>query len=163
MGWIARLFRAVPKEEMEGIRLDGARWEIDGPETFAVLLTALQGWLPDDSVLYFEGGEPDKQLSEFLAAYSIQERAHIAMGTIWPRPKVFHVPASEEILMALAEIMEHHSEQELATHFHVYFDNKVLLEWYDAFSGCMQVSGLFSENQISSFANQLGRDYRRLT
>ncbi len=130
MGWISKLFRAVPKDEMEGIHLDVTQpyWEVDSPKTFQELFNALQGWLPEGVILYFEGGSPDAEINDFMTKYSVHEQAHVAMGTIWPRPKIFHVPAEPAILTELSKIMEHHAEPELAGHFHAYKNNFVLLE-----------------------------------
>ena len=163
MGWLAKLFRAVPKEEMAGIRLDTSRsyWEVDGPKTFAEMFCALRGWLSPGSVLYFEGGSPDTEIDDFMAAYSVPEQAHIAVGTIWPRPKIFHVPASQAALTKLAEIMERHAEPELAVHFHIYHGATVLLEWHDAFSQPILISGEVGEEQIKQFADTLGARYRK--
>ena len=68
VGWLGRLFGAVPKEEMEGIRLDtaGSYWEIDGFRTFVELFNALEGWLPEGAVLYFEGGSPDAEIDSTI-------------------------------------------------------------------------------------------------
>ena len=164
MGWLARLFGAVPKEEMGGIRLDmsGAYWEIDGPKTFVELFNALQGWLPEGAVLYFEGGSPDAEIDDFIATYSIPEQAHVAMGTIWPRPKVFHVPATATVLTDLARIAEHHAEPELAIHFHVYRNDSVLLDWHDAFFQPMLLSRAIPEEQVKAFANKFGKKFRKI-
>ncbi len=89
-------------QKLSSLDMGRPHWEIDGPGTFPELFRSLQGWLPEDAVLYFEGGYPDAQISEFIAAHSIPERAHVAMGTIWPRPKVFHVPATATVLTDLA-------------------------------------------------------------
>lgn len=163
MGWLGKFFKAAPKEEMEGVSLDTEQpyWEISGPRTFAELFHALQGWLPEGAILYFEGGSPDAEINEFMADNSIPEQTHIAMGTIWPRPKVFHVPATEAILTKLAKIMEHHAEPELADHFHVYYAKAVLFEWDDAFLEPMLISGRISEEQVKIFADKIGKKYKR--
>jgi len=164
MGWIGKLLGAVPKADMDGIRLDTTQpyWEVDGPKTFAELFRALQSWLPRSLILYFEDGSPDSEIFDFMAAHSIPEQAHVAVGTIWPRPKIFHVPASESTLTKLAAIMEHHAEPELAIHFHVYEDATVLLEWHDAFSQPMLIDGSFAEEMVKSFASIFGADYRKI-
>jgi len=84
MGWLRRLFRAVSREEMMGIHLDttGPYWETPGPRDCCTLFQALQGWLPPNAVLYFEGGSPDAEINEFMAAFSIPELTHVAMGTV---------------------------------------------------------------------------------
>ena len=167
MGWLGRLFRAVlkeeavPEEEMNGICLDHTLpyWEVYGLRTFTELFHVLRGWLPEGSVIYLEGGLPDTEINDFIATYSIPEQTHVAMGTIWPRPKVFHVPATEAILTELAGIMDHHAEHELANHFHVYCANTVLLEWHDAFYQPMLISGSIPEEQIKLFADKVGKKH----
>ena len=87
---------------------------------------------------------------------------HAPMGTIWPRPKVFHVPATVTILTELARIMKHHAEPELAIHFHVYRNNSVLLEWHDAFSQPMLMSGAIPEEKVKVFADKIGKNFRKI-
>lgn len=164
MGWLARLFGAVPKEEMDGIRLSTAAsyWEVDGPKTFEEMFNALRGWVPQDAVLYFEGGSTDAEIDNFMAKHSVPEVSHVALGTIWPRPKVFHVPATVSILTELARIMKHHAEHELAVHFHVYRNDSVLIEWHDSFSQAMLISGDIAEEKVKIFADKIGKSFRRI-
>src|SRR5689334_10282197 len=129
MGLLAKVFGAVSREEMRGIHLDVTRscWEVSGKTDFPSLLTALPGLLSEESILYFEGGSPGGELQEFLQARAIPERAHVAYGTIWPKPRVFHVPATPEIISRLADLTRLCAYPELAIHFHVYRDQSVLL------------------------------------
>jgi hypothetical protein len=57
MGLLARIFGAVSREEMRGIRLDLTRpfWEVSGETDFAALFAALPDLLPSECVFYFEG------------------------------------------------------------------------------------------------------------
>ena len=162
MGWLGKLFGAMTKEQMQGICLDTSQsyWEVDGPKTFTELFHGFRGWTLPNLILYFEGGSPDTEINDFMAAYSIPEQAHVAMGTIWPRPKIFHVPGSEATLTKLAKIMEHHAEPELAIHFHVYQGATVLLQWHDAFTQPILISGTLAEEQVKSFADSIGKKYR---
>ncbi|MBI1748050.1 MAG: hypothetical protein HYR55_15895 [Acidobacteria bacterium] len=164
MGRISKLFRAVAKDEMVGIHLDLTQpyWQVDGPKTFQELFDALQGWLPEGVILYFEDGSPDAEINDFMAKYSCQGQAHVAMNTIWPRPNIFHVPAEPAILTELSKIMEHHAEPELAIHFHVYKNNIVLLEWHDAFSQPIRLNGSIPEVQVENFAKKAGKKFRKI-
>ena len=164
MRWIDRLLESIRGTEGEGIRLDISRshWEMDGPETFADLFKVLQGWLPEGAILYFEGGYPDAEITDFFNKQSIPEPVSVAKGTIWPRPRICHIPATNAVLAELAVIMEHHAEPELAVHFHVYRDNTVLIEWHDAFAQPILMSGLISEEQIGVLAGRIGKDYRKI-
>jgi hypothetical protein len=157
MGLLAKLFRAVPSEEMNGIHLDvqHARWELSGKTDFPSLFNVLPELLPDGCILYFEGGSPDGDLLDFLRAHSVPEHAHVAYGTIWPRPKVFHVPAVSEAFQRLAELTRSCASPELAVHFHVYRDQTVLLEWHDVFDQEMLLSGEFPEQKVRTFAERL--------
>jgi hypothetical protein len=112
------------------------------------LFRALDGWLPEGSVLYFESGYPDAEIEAFMAENAIAEQVHIALGTIWPRPRVFHVPGTSEMVNKLASIMERHAEPQLAVHFHVYREGIVLLEWHDAFSQPMLVAASVPDAKV---------------
>ncbi|MFZ1748189.1 MAG: hypothetical protein WBO24_03100 [Nitrospirales bacterium] len=163
MGWLTRLFKSVPNDQMEGIRLNTREtyWEVEGPKTFAEMFNALKGWISEDAVLYIEGGTPDAEIDRFIATHSVSGTLHIARGTIWPRPKIFHVPATRLVLTELSKIMKHHAEPELAVHFHVYRKDLVLLEWHDAFSQPMLMSDAIPEETVKVFANKIGKNFKK--
>ena len=164
MGWLARLLGAVPREERDGIGLDCSvsHWQLDGTRCAETFLTALRGWLPDGAMLYFEGGSPDDEIRAFMARHAVPERVHVAMGTIWPRPSVFHVPVSDAVLVELAGIMAHHAEPELAIHVLVYRDDTVLLQWYDAFSDPLLLSGSIAREQVEELARRIGGGFEKV-
>ena len=160
MGLLRRLIGSTPKEELKGIRLDLTQpfWELDGETDFPSLLSALIGFLPGGCTLYFEGGFSEGELVQFMKARQIQERIHVAVGTLWPRPKYYHIPATSENLSELAEIAEHHAEPELAVHFHVYCEQKIILEWHDAFAQPMLLAGTLGEGKVKVLANELNME-----
>jgi hypothetical protein len=165
MGLIARIFGAVSREEMSGICLDTAHpfWELSGKTDFPPLLAALPDLLPDGCTLYFEGGCPSGELLGFLREHGIPERAHVACGTIWPKPKVFHLSAAGETTGRLGDLMRSCAHPELAIHFHVYRDQSVLMAWYDAFSGPMLLAGGLPEQKVRTFAVRLGMSCRKVS
>lgn len=162
MAWLARLLGAAPRAEWNGLHIDpnSEHWELEGPQNFSALLRALDGWLPDASILYFEGGSPDHEIASFMAAAGVPEQAHIALGTVWPQPRVFHVPAGGQIAR-LAEIMEHHAGPELALHFHVYRPAEVLVQWHDVFEDPLIISSSIPEEHVIALAKRVGTPYRR--
>jgi len=164
MGLLARIFGAVSRKQTNGISLDRKHlyWELSGKTDFSSLLTALIDLLPRDSVLYFEGGSPSGELLEFLNLHKIPERAHVAYGTIWPRPLVIHIPATSEVMVRLSELMCSRGCWELAIHFHVYSNRSILLEWYDAFTTqSMCLSAELPEQKVRRFAERLGMSSKR--
>ncbi len=151
-------------DELPGIHIDPCSpyWEVDGPESFAELFDALNGWLPEGSILYFEGGMmTDTEIETFFANYSIPEVTQVATGTIWPGEKVFHVPATAKAFAHFASIMTYDDEPILAVHFHVYRNNSVLIEWHDAFDQPMIFSADTPKTKIKESADRLGTNFKR--
>ena len=159
---IAKVIGTVPESEMEGVHLDYSKphWELSGAQEFPTLFKELENFLPPDSVLYFEDGSPSGELLKFLESSSIPEQLHVAYGTAWPRPKIFHIPATKENLEKLTDLTEHCATPELAIHFHVYCNGEVLIEWHDAFDNPMYVSQYFSKDQIKSLCISLSMNYK---
>jgi hypothetical protein len=161
---VAKVLGAVPPEERDGIRLDTTHlyWEVSGRTDFPSLFEALSDLLPEDSVLYFEDGAPRGALLEYLEAQEVPERARVAYGTIWPRPRVLHLPATRNTMKRLAEMMKSRRPWELAIHFHVYRGQTVLLQWHDAFTVPMLLSGELPEEKVKAFAERLGMSYKQV-
>ena len=157
MGIFGRLFRCTPKEELNGIKLnlDEPFWELTGKTDFPALFRALHEILPENSILYFEGGSPSGQLLDFLNTKSVPEQTHVAVSTIWPRPDYYHVPATAENISRLADISENIAEPELAVHFHIYCKGEVVLQWHDVFSDPMLLSCKLAEENVRTFAHRL--------
>jgi hypothetical protein len=158
MGLLAKILRVVPREERGGISLDPSQpfWEVSGETDFSALFKALTELLPQECLLYFEGGAPTGEIAEFLREQAVPERAHVACGTVWPRAAVFHVPATPEVLARLSGLMESRACPELAIHFHVYRGQTLLLQWHDAFTQPMLLSGNFTEAEVKRFCERLG-------
>ena len=165
MSWLSKLFNFVPKEERDGICLDfsSPHWKVFSPKDFPSFLRALRELIPEGSILYLEGGTPREELKSFLETKSIPEVSHVTMGTIWSRPEVFHLPANSETISELADVAEHYAEPEVAIHFHVYKDNRVLLQWHDAFSDPMFISKEIPKEKVEIFCNTLSVEYEAYT
>lgn len=161
MGILTKLLSLMPPPK--GVRLDIRRpfWEVSGDTDFPSVLAALPDLLPDGSVLYFEGGSASAELLVFLRAHQVQARAHVARGIIWPKPAIYHLPATRDIIMPLAELMRTRAYPELAVHFHAYCDQAVLLEWHDAFTNPMLLSAEIPEQRVRAFAERLQMSFQR--
>src|SRR2546426_5727859 len=134
MGFLAKLFNATPREKLKGVSLGkDACWQVSPVRDLPSLLEALPRILPHGAILYLEDGTPPKEISAFLNSHCIPEETHLAMGTVWPKPQTFHLPATTENLIQLAKLTSQCSAMAIAVHLHIYHHGKVLLEWYDAF------------------------------
>jgi hypothetical protein len=160
VGFIAKLLGAAPKSEWGGLRLDRPdAWEVSATQDRLRFLRALPTLLRRPCALYFEG-TTELGVEKLLAAHAIKDPERIAIGTIWPRPKRFHVPCTVEFLQTLARQLESEAKPYLCTHLHAYAPGSVLLEWHDAFgSDPMRVSREIEEAAVSAFAQALQTGY----
>jgi hypothetical protein len=161
MSWLSKIFNFVPSEELKGLHIDLSTpvWKVSSPKDFISFLRSLIDMLPQDSIAYFEGGSPTKELRAFFKEKAVPEVSHIAIGTIWPRPEVFHIPATSENLLRLAALTERCAKPQVASHFHIYRNNRILLEWYDAFFDSMFISKEIAEDKIKKFCTSLSVSY----
>lgn len=158
MGFLARLFGAVPKEEQSGIRLlDAEPWCVSATKDVEGFVRALPLLMPSGSVVYFEDtAEP--HVRHYLQSVSVPAQARIAIGVIWPRPDRYHVPLTAATMESLAAFLEQNPAGFFCTHCHVYRDGVVLLEWNDAFIGDdpMYISRTIGADAVAKFAQTLG-------
>jgi hypothetical protein len=159
--WLARVFNAVPANEMGGARLEGAYWEVAhrgvDPTDFFRRLPAL---VPEGSVLVLEGGSHSKLLQAFLDEHRVPPDINVARGTIWPRADVVHLPASVQVLRELADHAERCAEPEICSHMHVYASGRVVVQWYDAFSAPCYVSKQLPAERLEAFCAELRTSFK---
>jgi len=163
MGWLHKLFRVTPRQELDGVSFDTDEpfWELDGRTNFPRLFRALADLLPDDCILYFEGGSPRSMMQDFFRTHSIPEQTHVAVATLWPRPTCYHIPATAQNLAHLADLTESCGEWEVAVHFHIYRSGRVLLEWHDIFANPMLLDGRVPAAKVKTFAEALKKNVAR--
>ena len=165
MGLIAKILNSVLKNKSRDNPFDLWRkdcWEVSGPKDFPSFFRGLIGFLPEGAIMRFESGCPSGELATFFASNSIPEKIPIPKGTIWPKPQVFNVPATDQNLLELSELTEKYAEPEVAIHFHIYLNDYVLIGWHDAFlfDDPMYVSKKIPEDKIAIFCDSLSMTYK---
>jgi hypothetical protein len=84
------------------------------------------------------------------------------MGTIWPRPQTFHLPATTVNLTELALLAQKCQAMQIAVHLHACAQDRVLLEWYDAFWKVpFYLSGAITEDRVRAFSSALELSYKK--
>ena len=160
MSFLSKIFGYAPKKERQGISLSVKDyWEVSGIKDFPSFLRSLRDLIPNDSVLYLEGGDTPKKLRSYLEERATQNICKVEMGTIWPHPDIFHIGATIDNLEDLAGLIQNYVSPQVAVHLHVYKEGKMLLQWYDAFSGPMFVSKEIPEDSIKDFCDILNVKY----
>ena len=145
---------------LDGIHIDrGSAWEVGSPGDSALFFRSLPTLFSAQAVLYLEG-QPTEDVRSFLGQRPAQAVANVARGTIWPRPRVFHIPLTIDNMTGLAALAEQHSELEIADHVHVYEGERVLLEWHDALlDDPFLVSKSVPVERLEGFCKLLGVEY----
>jgi hypothetical protein len=91
------------------------------------LLRAIDETLPKDATHYVEGSSLSPDLMDFLARRRTATRHEVKVGTVWPKPKGFHLPLSGTNLGELRGLAARHAEPEICDHLVVYRESEVLL------------------------------------
>jgi hypothetical protein len=137
-------------------------WELPGITSAEKFFSVLPEILALPVNLCFEGTSISPDVQSFFASHAATQILQIPRGTIWPKPSVFHVRATEQFLRQLAALAERHVGPEICDHFHAYDDNQGLMQWYDAFSGDpLLVDESVGEMKVQTFCRKLGVPYAR--
>jgi hypothetical protein len=118
--------------------------------------------VPEGCFLVLEGGSHPPALQDLLGRNAVTPQAKIARGTVWPRATVFHIPATAGILGRLAEVSQHCAAPELCDHLHVYDQEGVVLQWYDAFSDPVYVSKRVPVERLEVFCRNLSTSFKEV-
>ncbi len=138
------------------------RWVIAGLSSFEQFFQHLEGLLPEKSaVVYLEGVSISSDVRKFLKEHSIPPWHDVYPGTLWPKPSIFHLPASLRVLEGLALLASRHIRPGIADHCHVYTKDGMILQWYDACcSDCpLGVGPTIPEDKVKTFCDHAGAHY----
>jgi hypothetical protein len=160
---IERLFPPLPEEETSGMALDMTEcWEIGkGKKNCRLFFRELPKLFPTGTTLCIEGTSIAHDIKSFLETHRVTEITKVRLGTLWPRPSVYHVPCEEQTLSGLIELSERHAEPEICDHIYVYRGLEVLLEFNDAFSERLYISNKVPEDKVRAFCAALGCSYHQ--
>jgi hypothetical protein len=162
--WLYKLLSAVPPEERRGLRIDpAASWEVVGKIDLSQFIRALSSLVPDGSILYLEDGSPPSHLKTFLKAHSVPQVSRVEMGTIWPRPLIYHLPISAPLLNELADFADNCAGPEVCIHLCVYKGAEMLVSGYDFGSIPFYVSKRIPSDKLRAFCERLGLTYKEAT
>jgi hypothetical protein len=135
-------------------------WEVSNVREAASFFRALPSLLPENSILYLEGGEHSKAFRSFLKTRSLEPQVRIPLSSVFPKPYFIHLPLLNDTVSELARMADSLAEPEICTHLHCYYMENILLSWCDAFHDPLMVSHSISESAVGSFAAQLSAEYR---
>lgn len=120
------------------------------------LLVAIDEVMPAGAVLYLEGTSIVPNIQAFLETHQAQESQLVVRGTLWPRPKTYHLPLTGSNLSQLRELAERHAEPEICDHLVVYRGDEVLVSAYDAGSSHVYVSRDLPPETVEGLRRRLG-------
>jgi hypothetical protein len=123
------------------------------------ILEGIGRLIPEGGTLYLEGTSIAPDVAEFLERNQAERTVPVAKGTIWPKPRTFHIPLTGTNILQLAEMERQHAAPEICDHLVVYRDEEVLLTAYDAGSGSVYLSQRLPQGQLEEL-RRLVRDSR---
>jgi hypothetical protein len=136
-------------------------WEVAGIRNAEKFFSALTEVLALPVHLCFEGTSISSDVRTLLASSAVAATLRIPPGTIWPKPSVFHVLATEQFIHEMAILAGRHVGPEVCDHFHAYNDNHGLMQWYDAFDDPLFIDKSITEASLQNFCRKLGVQYAR--
>lgn len=139
--------------------LVGRCWRLAAVVDHSAFFRNLPELLPRGAVIVLEGGRHPEDLQAFIRKHEVVAGVNVAAGTAWPRQRMHHLPATPEVLGALADLTEHCAAPEVCAHLHAYENDEVLLQWFDAFSEPLYVSTLISQDRLERFCSALRITY----
>ena len=159
---IEKIFPSLPEEELVGITLDmSACWEVaKGRKDCQICFRELPKLFPQRATLCIEGTSIANEVKSYLDSHRVKQITKVQLGTLWPRPTVYHVPCDEQTLSGIMELAEKHAEPEICDHIYVYKGQEVLFEWNDAFSQPIYISKKVPEEKVKVFCEALGCSYK---
>jgi hypothetical protein len=131
-------------------------WEVPGIRSGRKFFSALADVLPLPVHLCFEGTRISSDVQTLLASSAVAPALQIPPGTIWPKPSVFHVLATEQFIHELAAVARRRAEPEICDHFHAYHNGQGLMQWYDAFDLPLLIDKSIAEASVQAFCRRLG-------
>jgi hypothetical protein len=151
-------------EETKGVELgEQTCWVINGLSDYQVFFRNLGCLLPTSGALiYLESTGISPDVRQYLEQHSVSPMQKVNRGTLWPKPSTFHIPVSPEVLMRLADFASCHAYPEIADHCHVYTNDGMILQWYDACDpGCpLGVGPTISEENVKTFCKLAHATYK---
>jgi hypothetical protein len=122
------------------------------------LLRAVDETMPKTAILYLEGASIAPDVRAFLESRQAAGPHEVAHGTVYPTPMSFHLPLSDQNLVELRGLADHHAEPEICDHLAVYQAGELLLTAYDAGYGEVIVAKSLPHDTIQALRLALGND-----
>ena len=127
---------------------------------YGELLLKLAELLPPGTTLYIEGTSIAPIVVAYLQNRPAEQPLAVKPGTIWPRPRSYHMPMTAENVAGLADLMKSLAEPEVGDHLHAYKGDTAYLIWYDALdSSPLYLRKDVPEEEVRLLCTALGCEY----
>jgi hypothetical protein len=139
----------------------GKYWEIrEGRVDSARFFETLWRRFPEATTLYVEGGSIARNVKDCYRTHREEGDYLPRAQTVFPRSAKFRCRFSANLVDALSALAGRHAEPELLDHLALYIDSDEVVVWHDAFANSILVAPTVPESVVSSFATDLGLEYR---
>lgn len=168
MNWLSEILDRFLPRKPNGLVLEGDdAWLLDSDadeqngRDLAPLLSHAVDLFPPGAVLYLEGTSLSPDIRAILDEHRATETSPITRATRWPKPQVFHIPLTADLADPLGTLCRDRPSRELCDHLHVYREDQLLLQGFDAGWEPLLVSATIPESTIAAFCEQTGFTCKR--
>ena len=163
-----KLIRIIKAIGLRSTQTDTARlnyveapsWEIDAPSDCILFFRNIAKIMPEGSVLFIEGTNICEEAEKFYKQQNLHCDLRFVAGTIWPKPRFYHIPIRRTTVEKIAELAGTHAWPEICDHLRIHDGNRLLLHWFDFPHDPIIITGTIGEMEIRTFCEQLVTEYR---
>jgi hypothetical protein len=128
---------------------------IDPVRDVAQFMRALPGLLPPDAALVLEGGHHPEVVA-LLSTHALTDHPTMRKGTLFPRSSQLYLSVAAAPL--IGELLARNPDRHLCYHFHAVTKDRVLVEWWDAFSDPVALSEVFPQERVEALCRDVGAE-----
>lgn len=148
--------RLFSRSEVSGATVDHTRaWVVPAPSMPIRIARAFRTLLSERGVVALEGVSIHPEVKQTLQPYTVSPAIEIRPGTLWPTSEWLYIQATDGALGTLEDLVNTCAGPEICNHLYVVDEGTLLVEWHDAFSDPLYVTGTVSAEVVSAFCAAL--------
>ena len=99
--------------------------------------------------------------ASFYLKHATAHLTAVACDTVFPVPEVYHIDATPDVVIGIADLVSRRPIKELFDHVKGYRHGRVIFTFHDAFKGSFLVANSVPEAKVSAFCEVLQVSYTR--
>jgi hypothetical protein len=136
-------------------------WEIKSPSNMEVFIDAITLFDDSGKIAFMEDTIWNGKF-DIVRVLAIPPKKVIKSGIISPPPENIHLIINSETRSALKQYIRESGYINLCSHFHIYDNKGIIMEWFDTLDLPILLSREINENVVKKFAEIMNTSYSRI-